>query len=866
MKMRNVIESEKCYTKDMYSVFSEKKGKNYYNGIIIRELFKKYGINYNNKDIIDIVKDKMPLDVFHTSREEIINTTLLVLRLLRFQEFFTKERLSPNAIVHNGGVTFVTKHNIEVDYNLIIEEGDQIEIVKVKNKKSDLSKAGKSVHTKISDNMELFLLSEAAKKLFPGKISYNATIVFLRHPKDSGNNLIPTSDFAKGKTIASTSFVGSKVDEMLNRIDDILMGKSKHECSDCSTCAYNLICKYKKDETNLLVIPQKAKASSNVQFTNEQKEVIDAETGIFRVLAGAGSGKTTCIANRICELLKKGVLPQDILLITYTIKGADEMKEKIAYWVKKEKVKANMKKLSIFTFNSFGFDLVKKEFARFGFTKEPSLLDKSEKISLIKKIIDANPEIPGFNYESPVLNMPYAKGVVLMMDEYFTKIKLANLIYPEDVANVCGIKNIDTARKVLEFYLEFKKQMKDNNLVDYLDQVNLCYEILQDPVCLKKYGYQYVIVDEFQDSDGTQISILKLLESYSFFKSLMVVGDDSQAIFSWRGASAYNIIHFKDIFPYAFDIPLLENFRATQELCDLANGLNDINKEKVPKSLVSNRHGNKPILFNISSIEAFVDKMMDVIVYYGYSFSDVCLIARNKKQLLEMQKFLIAKNVPCVMSISELLIDNPVVKHLIDFAKYLQDLTSDLYFAEYLQIIDYKNYIKQTKSTLGAYVKTKKDDFEQTLINLSTEKEKIDFVISKFEEIGKEERSVKSLVDILKSKNFITLFDMCQFMIDMETYQADYAIEKIESPVNAITLTTAHSSKGREWPFVGIYLDSFSYPSNVDYNQVKNNANFEEERRLLFVSVTRAKDFLFLGGDCNTSCYKEVANIMKKIQ
>ena len=281
MKMRNVIESEKCYTKDMYSVFSEKKGKNYYNGIIIRELFKKYGINYNNKDIIDIVKDKMPLDVFHTSREEIINTTLLVLRLLRFQEFFTKERLSPNAIVHNGGVTFVTKHNIEVDYNLIIEEGDQIEIVKVKNKKSDLSKTGKSVHTKISDNMELFLLSEAAKKLFPGKISYNATIVFLRHPKDSGNNLIPTSDFAKGKTIASTSFVGSKVDEMLNRIDDILIGKSKHECSDCSTCAYNLICKYKKDETNLLVIPQKAKASSNVQFTNEQKEVIEKNADLI---------------------------------------------------------------------------------------------------------------------------------------------------------------------------------------------------------------------------------------------------------------------------------------------------------------------------------------------------------------------------------------------------------------------------------------------------------------------------------------------------------------------------------------------------------------------------------------------------------
>lgn len=866
MKMRDVIESEKCYTKDMYNDFEEKKGKNYYNGVIIKELFKQYGINYDNKKIMDIVKDKMPLDVFHTSREEIINTTLLVLRLLRFQEYFTKERLPSNAIVHNGGFTFVTKHNIQVDYNLIIEDGNQIEIVKVKNKKSDLTVKGKSVHTKISDNMELFLLSEAAKKLFPNKLSYNATIVFLRHSNDRGNNLIPVSDFSKGKTIASTSFTGSKVDEMLERIDDILNGKSKHECSDCSTCVYNVLCKYKKDKTNLLVIPQKPKASGNVTFTDAQKSVIDAENGVYRVLAGAGSGKTTCIANRICELLKKGVLPQDILLITYTIKGADEMREKIAYWTKQNKVKANLKNLSIFTFNGFGFELVKKEYAKFGYTKEPSLLEKSEKTALIKKIIDSKPEIPGFDYENPTLNMPYAKGVVLMMNDYFTKIKIANLTYPEDVANICGIKDLNVARQVLEFYQEYKQEMKDNNLVDYLDQVNLCYEILQDPICLKKYGYQYIIVDEFQDSNGVQIAILKLLESYAFFKSLMVVGDDSQSIFAFTGASAYNIIHFKDIFPNAFDIPLLENFRATQELCTLANGLNDINKEKVPKSLISKKHGDKPILFNVSTIESFVDKVMDAIVYYGYSFSDVCLIARNRKHLLEIQKFLISKNVPCVLSVNELLIENPVVKHLIDFAKYLQDLSSDLYFAEYLQIIDYENYEKQTKTTLGTYVKTKKDDFEQNLINFSTEKEKIDFVISKFEEIAKEERSVKSLVDILKSKNFITLYDMCQFMIDMETYQADYAIEKLESPVNAITLTTAHSSKGREWNVVGVYLDSFDYPSNLDYNQVKNNAKFEEERRLLFVSVTRAKEFLFLGGNCDTSCYKEVANIVRKIK
>ena len=867
MKMRDIIEAEKCYTKNTYSDFSEKKEKNYYNGIIITELFKTFGLNFNSSDVMGIVTKTIPQDMFHTSREQTINATLLVLRLLRFQEYYTNNVLTKTAIVHKAGKTFVTPAKIEVDYHLIVEDGDQVTIIKVHNAKCELSNRGKSIYTKTSDNMELFLLQEAAKEIFPNKVNYNAQLIYLRHPDDKGENLVPTSEFAnKGKTIMTTSFVGqTKQNEMMDRINDILNGTPKHECKDCTIgCPFYRLCTYEQDTTNLTTIPQKAKANSNAKFTQNQLDVMNAGSGIWRVLAVAGSGKTTCVANRISNLIKNGVNIHSILLITYTIKGADEMREKIAYWLKKNNVKANVKDLNIFTFHGFGFDLVKKEFARFGYTKEPSLLEKSEKISLIKTLLDSRPEIEGSNYKDPFLDMPYAKGVVLEMDYYFNLIKTNDCVYPEEVQKLCKIKKLDVAREVLILYKDFKEHMLKNNLVDYIDLINLCYEILKDPNCLKQYGYEHIMVDEFQDSDTYQINILKLLTNFSYFKSLMVVGDDSQAIFSWRGATAYNILHFKDIFPSTFDINLLENFRSTQEICTLANIINDINKEKIPKSLVSSRSGRKPLIFHLTDVQSYVEKMLEVITYYGYNFSDVALIARNKKDLLEMKRILVSKNVPCVLSISELLIDNPIIQHLIDFAKYIQDLSSDLYFLEWLQVSDYKEFVKQTKTSLPGYVKAKKDAFYNELISYNTESDRIKFIMDMFESISNDNREVKSLIDILKSKNFITLNDMCQFMIDMETYKADYTIEKLDTPVNAITLTTAHSSKGREWTFVGIYLSSFNYPNTYDYPQVMNNPIYEEERRLLFVAITRAKEFLVLGGDSYDSYYQEVARALQK--
>ena len=865
MKMRKFLESEKCQSKATYAGFSEKKEKNYYNGIVLRELFKTHGLSYTRKDIVDLVKKVVPLELFQTNRELVINSTVLVLRLLRLQEYQNTYGILPGMKVHAGGSVYMTSSNIEVDYSYILEHGDYITIKKVKNKKCDLKKNGKDVFTRIGDSMELFLLQLAGEKLFPNKM-VQASIVFLRHPKDDRETLVDASEFYCNDTFVTNFFSATKRVEMMNRIDAIVAGTPLHTCQNCESCSYSALCGYVKNNTNIAKIPAKAKASGTVRFTSAQNRLINVDTGICRVLAGAGSGKTTCIAKRICSLIEKGSRPSDILLITYTTKGAEEMKEKIAYWLAQSKITGvNVNDFTICTFNSFGHELLKKEYTRFGFTDTPKLMDRAENVALIKYILDNNPELPHFDYANPLLNMPYAKGVVLEMDKYFEKIKKAGCVYPSDVQTTLKMKE-SLAVEVLKYYQQYRKFIKDNNYIDYDDQINYGLAILNDDDCLKKYGYRHVIVDEFQDSDNLQIHILERLVQYKYFASLMVVGDDSQAIYSFRGATARNIIDFDEIFPSSFDIKLVKNFRSTEEICDVANKLNDINKDKVDKKLVAQKSGAVPKLFAVKSVEEYVNKMMNVISYYGLPFSDVALICSTKKELLAAQQELTRLNVPSVIAVSELLIDNKVVQHLINFARFLVDPSADLYFAEFLQVYDNDTFKKmQAGPGFYTWVEQEKTKFIDTLDAFTTEADKIEYIYSLFEKIAAEERAVRCLIDTLQKRTFPMLSNLCNFLIEMELYQAEYCVEKFEDQVDAITLTTAHSSKGREWDCVFVYLDGFKYPRVTFYNQEKNLPAYEEVRRVLFVAVTRAKELLFMGGDSSHCAYKEINGILHPV-
>lgn len=859
MKSRNVIEKEQCKFKYRYGVLDSEKGKTYYNGIIMKDVFSKYGLSFTAQNIVDSMNAIMPGSCFHTNRENKINMGLLVKRLLRFEEYFMNEKVSATTEVYGPrGVNII--HNISADYSFLLKDGDAIRIYKVKNKKNTKLKAsGRSIFTRISDSMELYLLQLVGEKLYPNA-HVTPGIVFLTHPDDKSDQMVDVKDFnsKKNGTIVEYHFKQSERAEMDERIEDIMNDTIKTCEGKCNDCVYNNICNYIDNTMSLKIIPTKPKTLGKVTFTKQQEKVIKTEQGTYRVLAGAGSGKTTCIANRIAKLVEDGCSLKDILLITFTTKGVEEMKEKIEYWLGMNQVPYNKDDLNIFTFNSFGYELIKKEYKSLGFTAVPTLFEKAESLNYIKEILDSHDEIKRYNYANPFLDMRYAKGAVYQAADDFESLKKEDAIYPEDVEGILDV-DIQMAQDILTLYNCYKDYMTKNNLIDYNDQVQLAYKILSKPTNIKKYGFAHILCDEFQDSDNLQINILKALASYKFNESVMVVGDDSQAIFSWRGATSENILNFHKYFKNAVDIELVENFRSTDEICQLANKINNINKNKVEKSLVGVSHGTMPILKN-GNLTNLIETVIQDIKNKNIAYSDIAIIARNKSSLLQARNMLLENNIPCILSVSEFLIDNQAVNHIADFFKFLEDSTLDLYFAEYLQVREYEIFQKEKNSALFyKYLEDEKTKFLDEYDNKKDE-EKLPFILEKLNEIGDRNEAVKSLAKVIKDKEFKTIAEASTFIQNMILYKSENMVETNDKPVDAITLTTAHSSKGKEWENVYIELDKFKYPAYQDYYKLKNEAIVEEERRLLFVAITRAKKNLTMIG--HGSIFEEIAEAL----
>lgn len=652
-------------------------------------------------------------------------------------------------------------------------------------------------------------------------------------------------------------------------------GVEKDACTaeDCKNCRLNEICNYKEPPIPI-VKESVVKKASELMLTEAQEEVVCFKNGIARVNAGAGAGKTTVVSLRVCNLIEdyedEGISNGEskILLITFTHNGAIEMKNRIRSMLSSFKLGADVEKMHITTFNSLGYDVIKDQYKALGFSDEPKMIDEVERAKIIAQILNDNPikNLNMLNFELDMQGKNGVKGALAVTKRVFEVIKKRGYTLSDfdqikaEVGSMLYFVGDDAVlTELIKLYDIYDETLRRENLVEYADQDQMPFEILKDnPYYFEDWGIEHIIIDEFQDTSIDQLELIKKFRECKSFKSLMVVGDDAQAIFGFRGVSPEYLIHFdKYIGEPITDFFMVENHRSTPEILDFANKINNLRdkSEMVQKSLVSTRPSGEPVKINgfWSTAEEYkyiVDTVKSKLAS-GVHPEDVAILMGSNSEIEKVASLLTAENIASVMLNPEQIKDNSRVQATLALATFLRD-TSDTHSA-----LVYANACLGGR-LLDEFFKAKPADANA-------------IVDGYVEQMIKIAENYHALKDDAKKERFISLCESIDFYNDeifngfLETLASKPSIYHIMSYIDsfklygekatirrtadypAVVLTTAHSSKGLEWKNVIFSLDKIDQDACHSSNGYARKHR-EERLRLLFVGATRARDTLEIVG------------------
>ncbi|WCK57149.1 ATP-dependent helicase (plasmid) [Aneurinibacillus sp. Ricciae_BoGa-3] len=825
------------------------KGKSYSVSVKLKELFKTIDFQtFTGSDIVNQLDSMLDDSLFVAKRTKKEELALLTEQLVRY---FSYEQQRNRTVLQRGviGDVKVKDTLITVTADFVFENKDHVEIVKIKKSEPKLSYSGRKFESKAQNSIELYLLTLLGKQLVKDK-PVVASLYHLKSKDDTRTELVPDFEVKKGKNIISHVFTNEQADTIEERIVNMLNmelsldSEKTCEASHCEHCSFANICHYEQGKQVLPVVEETKKAGE-LKLTKNQYEAIFFRKGIARINAGAGSGKTTVIALRVAELLQEGVHPKDILLLTFTNQGAREMRERILYWTKEIEIEGvDVKNMDILTFNAWGEKIIQSQYKTLGFSEVPSLAEKVQVYDIIFEILEENDKLDGFDYRNPLINFPNARGVVVQLSEYFETLKGTHVLD----AIACSEKlklTPSLAQTIFDLYQKFNQKLQERNLIEYQDQITLIIDLVQDhPNVFARYGYQHIIVDEYQDTDSMQFDVVSALTDLEKFISLMVVGDDSQSIFSWRYTSQENILNFHKFFAEVKDIYFLENFRSTPEIIETANKLNDLNQHKINKTLVSKAaHGQKPILWSYRTQDeeyAGIATLVEEKIQNGTRPENIAVIARTKSELLMVEQYLKEKNIPTVLDVAEALLNNKNVQIMISLIDFFEDESCTYNLMEYLYVFN-QEIKEMNQQQVKAFVEEYRVKLMKSFLALTEEQDKIDFYFRVTEEIAKVDTVVESFLEELKRKGFMTLSALFTYLKKLVLYKDEKPVTKKDVRYQAVVLTTAHSSKGKEFDVVINTIDRYKHDSLT-----MKPEEIEEERRLLFVSITRAKKLLYV--------------------
>lgn len=594
----------------------------------------------------------------------------------------------------------------------------------------------------------------------------------------------------------------------------------------------------------------------NLEYLNDrQKEAVLYGDGPLLILAGAGSGKTSVLTKRVAYLIKeRNISPKNIVAITFTNKAAKEMKERIIKEVGKEGYD-----IQISTFHSFGLRIIKENYEKLGYEKNFTIIDSDDSLTVVKKILKE------MGIDSTRFNPKFIKNQISSCKN--------EMVTPEKYKNLVNDELSDITYKV---YKKYQDTLLRNNSLDFDDLLIKPIELFNKyKEVLENYQelFKYVFIDEYQDTNEAQYILSKMISAK--YKNICVVGDDAQSIYSWRGANFKNILNFEKDYKNAKVILLEQNYRSTKTILNAANSVIKNNINKKDKNLWTDNSLGEKIKYVRTNDEkdeaSYVTREIRNLVNNGVSLDDIAVLYRTNAQSRTIEEGFLNSNIPYKIVGAFAFYSRKEIKDLLAYLKLIYNTKDDV---SLMRIINYPkrkigaktienlsmDAVLNGTSMFDVISSGKELEFKKLILEMKEKSEvlslteTIDMVLDK-SGIKSELESEHTLEADIRLEN------LNEFKSITKTFEEESGIASLEDFLNEVslvsdvndqkndnspkvTLMTIHAVKGLEYKYVFVIgMEENIFPH---VNSCEEDGGIEEERRLCYVAITRAKEKLYL--------------------
>ena len=600
-------------------------------------------------------------------------------------------------------------------------------------------------------------------------------------------------------------------------------------------------------------------------LNKQQKEAVTSSEGPVMILAGAGSGKTRVITERISYLIdKKGVLPKQILAVTFTNKAASEMSERI-----RELLFEKDSGVHVSTFHSLAVSLLRKSIHLLGYNSNFIIYDIKDQYSLIKNIIEDHNFINSGTLDSKLIHheICQAKSISNNPEEFL-------------------IQRFVSQKEIIpKIFIKYQQILKGCNAVDFEDILILTLKLFEEHLDFMESltdRFRYIMVDEYQDTNFVQYRLLQYLTNKH--RNLCVVGDDDQSIYGWRGAEIKNMLNFEKDFPDVKYISLEQNYRSTKNILEAANQVISSNSQRMPKKLWSQGNDGEKINWflgenEVDEVELVVRQIRKKIIKNGRKFYDHAILYRSNYQSRLVEEFLRESKIPYQVIGGTSFYDREEIRDIVAYLKVIYNIRDELSLQRIINVprrgIGKTSLIRANSISKARNIPLYKvicNASEYTSIPRSSAftMEMFSRILENYRQRFSSESLVSGLKSLLDEIGYFRYLEtqkidlksrerrinnVNEFLISIKNYSqqnlnADLQsfLERIsffsdsdknsKNKENILSIMTLHSAKGLEFSYV--YMIGMSegiFPNNRSINEMGE----DEERRLCYVGITRAK-------------------------